>query len=116
MSLMQHDTATSTPESAPAASVAVSARPVAQAPADKPVLVGLDRAELAEALAGIGVPERQLRMRVAQLWHWLYVRGASDFADMTNIAKDLRAKMAEAFSIRRPEMVSEQISSDGTRK
>lgn len=116
MSLMQHDTATSAPEGVPAGTPAVPARPTAQAPGDKPVLVGLDRTELAEALAGIGVPERQLRMRVAQLWHWLYVRGASDFAEMTNIAKDLRGQLAEAFSIRRPEMVSEQISSDGTRK
>ena len=92
------------------------ATPLAAAPADKPTLVGMDRAELAEALAGIGVPERQQRMRVAQLWHWLYVRGASDFSEMTNIAKDLRTVLAGAFTIRRPEMVSEQISSDGTRK
>jgi 23S rRNA (adenine2503-C2)-methyltransferase len=85
-------------------------------PAEKPTLIGLDREELAEALGGVGVPERQRRMRVAQLWHWLYVRGASDFSEMTNIAKDLRSVLDGAFSIRRPEMVSEQISSDGTRK
>lgn len=85
-------------------------------PAEKPTLIGLDRDELAEALAGIGVPERQLRMRVAQMWHWMYVRGVSDFADMLNVSKDLRAQLGDAFTIARPEIVSEQISNDGTRK
>lgn len=84
--------------------------------ADKPTLVGLSREELAAAMAEVGVPEKQRRMRAAQLWHWLYVRGVSDFAAMTNIAKDLRAKLDETFSIARPEIVSEQISVDGTRK
>ncbi|MEP0232267.1 23S rRNA (adenine(2503)-C(2))-methyltransferase RlmN [Roseibium sp.] len=83
---------------------------------DKPTLVGLSREELAEAMASIGIPEKQRRMRASQLWHWLYVRGVSDFAYMTNIAKDLRAKLAETFSIARPEIVDEQISVDGTRK
>jgi 23S rRNA (adenine2503-C2)-methyltransferase len=83
---------------------------------EKPTLIGLTREELAEAMAEIGVPEKQRRMRASQLWHWLYVRGVSDFALMTNIAKDLRAKLGEAFTIARPEIVSEQISVDGTRK
>ena len=55
-------------------------------------------------------------MRASQLWHWLYVRGVSDFAQMTNIAKELRQKLDQAFTIARPEIVSEQISVDGTRK
>jgi 23S rRNA (adenine2503-C2)-methyltransferase len=55
-------------------------------------------------------------MRVAQLWHWLYVRGATDFDAMTNVAKDLRARLAGQFAIGRPEIVTEQISEDGTRK
>ncbi|MBD8891594.1 23S rRNA (adenine(2503)-C(2))-methyltransferase RlmN [Labrenzia suaedae] len=83
---------------------------------DKPPLIGLSREELADAMASIGIPEKQRRMRASQLWHWLYVRGVSDFSLMTNIAKDLRAKLAEAFSIARPEIVSELISVDGTRK
>lgn len=83
---------------------------------EKPPLIGLSREELADAMASIGIPEKQRRMRASQLWHWLYVRGVSDFALMTNIAKDLRAKLAETFSIARPEIVSEQISVDGTRK
>ena len=64
---------------------------------DKPTLIGLSREELGEALGTIGVPQKQWRMRASQLWHWLYVRGVSDFAQMTNIAKDLRQKLDEAF-------------------
>ncbi|WP_176084858.1 23S rRNA (adenine(2503)-C(2))-methyltransferase RlmN [Martelella sp. HB161492] len=83
---------------------------------EKPGLVGLTRPEMAEALFNAGVPERQLRMRVNQLWNWIYVRGVTDFADMTNVAKDLRQTLADHFTIARPEVVDEQISSDGTRK
>ena len=82
----------------------------------KPSLVGMSRDAMAEALNSIGIPERQVRMRVSQLWHWLYVRGVSDFAHMFNISKDLRAKLADHFEIGRPEIVEEQISADGTRK
>jgi 23S rRNA (adenine2503-C2)-methyltransferase len=84
--------------------------------AEKPSLVGMDRDELAAALAEAGVPERQRRMRVQQLWHWLYVRGVSDFNDMRNVSKELRTELAARFSIIRPEIVEEQISNDGTRK
>ncbi len=83
---------------------------------DRPTLIGLSREELGEALGTIGVPERQWRMRASQLWHWLYVRGVSNFALMTNIAKDLRLQLAEHFTIARPHIVSELISVDGTRK
>ncbi len=79
-------------------------------------LIGLLREEMTEALAEVGVPERQRRMRVSQLWHWLYVRGVSDFDAMRNISKDLRQQLAERFSIARPEIVEEQVSEDGTRK
>ena len=83
----------------------------------KESLIGLTRDELAEALVAAGiVPERQAKMRVQQLWHWLYVRGVSDFADMFNISKDLRAELDRHFTIARPEIVEEQISTDGTRK
>jgi 23S rRNA (adenine2503-C2)-methyltransferase len=82
----------------------------------KPTLVGLSRAELGTALTAIGVPERQAKMRAAQLWHWIYVRGVTDFAAMTNVSKDLRAALAGAYLIDRPEIVSEQVSTDGTRK
>ncbi|WP_295895162.1 23S rRNA (adenine(2503)-C(2))-methyltransferase RlmN [uncultured Bartonella sp.] len=82
----------------------------------KSSLIGLSRAEMASALQEIGVPERQSRMRVSQLWHWLYVRGVSDFNDMFNISKDVREKLQKHFSIARPEIVEEQVSNDGTRK
>jgi 23S rRNA (adenine2503-C2)-methyltransferase len=82
----------------------------------QPSLVGLTRAGLAEALGGAGVPERQRRMRVQQIWQWLYVRGAQHFEEMTTLPKDLRATLAERFTVARPEIVTEQISVDGTRK
>jgi 23S rRNA (adenine2503-C2)-methyltransferase len=84
--------------------------------ADRPSVIGLPRAELANAMVAAGVPESQARMRAAQIWHWIYVRGATDFAVMTNISKALRAKLADHFTISRPEIVTEQISEDGTRK
>jgi 23S rRNA (adenine2503-C2)-methyltransferase len=79
-------------------------------------LIGLSRAGLAARLRDLGVPERQMRMRASQLWSRLYVRGARDFAGMTDIAKELRGELAEAFTLDRPEIVTEQISVDGTRK
>ena len=91
-------------------------RSATPAAADKPSLVGLSRAGLAGALQEIGIPERQVKMRAAQLWHWLYVRGATDFGAMTNMAKDLRATLDGAFTLARPEIVTEQVSEDGTRK
>jgi 23S rRNA (adenine2503-C2)-methyltransferase len=83
---------------------------------DKPSLVGMPRAALAEALASVGVPERQRRMRVQQIWHWLYVRGAKNFDDMTTLSKELRACLADHFTLARLEIAAEQISVDGTRK
>jgi 23S rRNA (adenine2503-C2)-methyltransferase len=82
----------------------------------KPSLVGLSRAELAAALGSVGVPEGQRKMRVQQLWHWIYFRGLTDFASMTSVSKDLRAALAERFTLDRPEVVAEQVSVDGTRK
>ena len=79
-------------------------------------LIGLGRADLAARLEGLDVPERQSRMRVGQLWNWLYAQGATDFARMTNIAKVFRAELDGNFTLARPEIVTEQVSSDGTRK
>ena len=79
-------------------------------------LVGFGRAALQEKLAEIGVPAREQRMRVNQLWHWIYHRGASSFDAMLNVSKTLRATLDDAFTLDRPEIVSEQISKDGTRK
>ena len=85
-------------------------------PPAKPSLVGLSRAELSERLADIGIAPPQRNMRVQQLWHWIYFRGASSFEEMTSVSKETRAKLAERFTVDRPEVVAEQISSDGTRK
>jgi len=79
-------------------------------------LAGLGRAGLHAALTEIGVPERECKMRVAQLWHWIYFRGVLDFAEMSSVSKHLRAKLAEHFTLERPEVVVEQVSADGTRK
>jgi len=79
-------------------------------------LIGESREGLATRLEQLGVPERQSRMRVGQLWNWLYVQGATDFARMTNIAKEFRAELDSSFTLARPEIVTEQVSSDGTRK
>jgi 23S rRNA (adenine2503-C2)-methyltransferase len=83
---------------------------------EKPSLIGLSRAALADALGAIGVPERQRRMRVQQIWHWLYVRGAQNFDAMTTLSKELRAALAQRFTLARPDIAAEQISVDGTRK
>ncbi len=82
----------------------------------KPTLAGRNRDGLRAALASIGVPEKQLRMRSEQLWSWIYVRGATEFAQMSDVSKDLRGKLAGAFTLKRPEIVTEQVSGDGTRK
>ncbi|WP_430436289.1 23S rRNA (adenine(2503)-C(2))-methyltransferase RlmN [Oceanibaculum nanhaiense] len=78
----------------------------------RPNLVGMDRAEMAAAFAGMGLPA----FRMKQVWNWVYHRGASDFEVMTNIAKELRGRLADTFRIARPEVVTEQKSSDGTIK
>lgn len=85
-------------------------------PPAKPSLIGLSRAELAATLGKIGVAPRQQKMRVQQLWHWIYFRGAKSFDEMTSVSKDARTALAEHFTVDRPEVVAEQISNDGTRK
>jgi 23S rRNA (adenine2503-C2)-methyltransferase len=95
---------------------AVGAAPGASPDAGKPSLAGLGRAGLRAALSAAGVPEKQLRMRTAQLYSWLYVRGVPTFDAMTDVAKELRAELSERYTLARPEIVSEQVSVDGTRK
>src|SRR3954470_16128481 len=85
-------------------------------PPAKPSLVGLTRAALAEALGAVGVAPSQQKMRVQQLWHWIYVRGAQDFSQMTSVSKELRATLDRHYTLARPEVVAEQVSMDGTRK
>src|SRR5688500_3236997 len=85
--------------------------------ASRPSLIGLSKGQLATSLVEAGVTtERESRMRANQLWNWLYVNGTTDFDRMTNVAKPVRQKLADTFILDRPEIVSEQVSSDGTRK
>ena len=79
-------------------------------------IVGLTREQLQQALIAAGTPEKQAKMRVGQVWQWVYHWGLRDFAQMTNLAKDYRALLAEHFEISLPEIVTRQVSTDGTRK
>jgi 23S rRNA (adenine2503-C2)-methyltransferase len=83
---------------------------------EKPSLVGVTRSQLAALLGAVGVPEAQRKMRVQQLWHWIYFRGFTEYDQMTSLSKELRARLAGNFTLARPEVVAEQISVDGTRK
>ncbi|HEY6383298.1 MAG TPA: 23S rRNA (adenine(2503)-C(2))-methyltransferase RlmN [Pseudolabrys sp.] len=83
---------------------------------EKPSLIGLTRAQLADALGSFGVPQEQIKMRVQQLWHWIYFRGVTSLDEMSSVSKDLRAALAERYTLARPEIVAEQVSVDGTRK
>jgi len=88
--------------------------PAVQAPVN---LSGLTRAELRQALIDAGVcPPEKAKMRASQVWSWIHHYGVTDFAAMSNVAKDMQAKLAEAFTLARPEIVERQVSKDGTRK
>ncbi len=84
--------------------------------ADRVNLVGLTRPQLRAALIEAGTPEKQARMREAQVWQWVYQKGVRDFAAMTNLSKAYRALLQDHFTIEVPEVVSRSVSSDGTRK
>ncbi|HVA11968.1 MAG TPA: 23S rRNA (adenine(2503)-C(2))-methyltransferase RlmN [Stellaceae bacterium] len=81
-------------------------------PDAKKNLVGLSRDELAAEMASLGAAP----FRARQLWHWIYHRGATDFAVMTTLAKDFRSALAEHYAIARPVESRAQLSDDGTRK
>ncbi|MEO1549969.1 MAG: 23S rRNA (adenine(2503)-C(2))-methyltransferase RlmN [Pseudomonadota bacterium] len=81
-----------------------------------PNLIGLTREQLREALAAAGTPERQLKMRTGQIWAWIYNKGVRSFDDMTDLSKAYRTQLAEHFILSRPEIVTRQVSNDGTRK
>ena len=84
---------------------------------DGPInLVGLTRDAMRDTLIAHGTPEKQAKMRVGQIWQWIYEKGISDFDAMTNLAKPYRAELSQHFTVARPEIVSKQVSLDGTRK
>ena len=79
-------------------------------------LIGLSRDAMRAAFIAAGTPEKQAKMRVGQVWQWIYYWGVRDFAQMTNLAKDYRQLLADNFVITLPEVVTRQVSDDGTRK
>ncbi|SEO06375.1 23S rRNA m(2)A-2503 methyltransferase [Salinihabitans flavidus] len=83
---------------------------------DRINLVGLTRDRLREVLVEHGTPEKQAKMRVGQIWQWIYQWGVRDFDAMTNLSKAYRRDLSDAFTIEIPELVSKQVSADGTRK
>ena len=93
---------------------------MAEAPADisdaRESLCGADKAALDAALAQAGVPDKQIKMRRQQIWSWLYTHGVHDFDAMHNVAKAVRAGLAENFSLARLHVSQVQYSDDGTRK
>ncbi|MEN8838358.1 MAG: 23S rRNA (adenine(2503)-C(2))-methyltransferase RlmN, partial [Celeribacter marinus] len=78
--------------------------------------VGLSRDQMRALLVEHGTPEKQAKMRVGQIWQWIYQWGVRDFEEMTNLSKALRSSLCEAFEVRIPEVISKQVSDDGTRK
>ncbi len=79
-------------------------------------LVGMTRDQMRAALIAAGTPEKQAKMRVGQVWQWVYHWGVREFDRMTNLAKDYRALLADNFVLEVPEVVTRLISEDGTRK
>ncbi len=87
-----------------------------QIESDQKNLIGLTRSSLSQTLLELGVPERKLKMRVDQLWNWIYVRGCRDFGAMSNLAKDFRNLLDKNSALRVPDCRIRKISKDGTRK
>ncbi|WP_370206076.1 23S rRNA (adenine(2503)-C(2))-methyltransferase RlmN [Pararhodobacter marinus] len=83
---------------------------------ETPNLIGMTREQLRAALIAHGTPEKQAKMREGQVWQWLYYWGAREFTQMTNLSKDYRAFLDRTFQIKLPEVVTRQVSADGTRK
>ena len=96
-------------------------RPISSLESDALIkLVGLGRKEIAELLSKnesiLAIEPKKIRMRTKQIFHWIYNYGVTEWSQMTNIAKPLRAKLQTVFSLERPEIIERQISVDGTRK
>lgn len=108
------DIASKNPNAKSVEATAVSVKP-GQAD-EKPSLIGIQQDAMIDMLKEAGVPQKQAKMRTQQIWYWLYVRGVSDFDEMTNLSKALRADLTQKFELARPEIIEEQISVDGTRK
>ncbi|MBG03275.1 MAG: 23S rRNA (adenine(2503)-C(2))-methyltransferase RlmN [Rhodospirillaceae bacterium] len=96
----------------PSAIIGTQTRP-APSPGDgRTNLLGLSREEISTALAALDVE----RYRADQIYGWIYAKGVTDFEAMTNLSKDLRSRLQDAFRIDRPGITADQQSVDGTRK
>jgi 23S rRNA (adenine2503-C2)-methyltransferase len=91
-------------------------RPAFEAEDKRVDLVGLPRDAIRAALEEAGLEPKQAKLRAKQIWHQIYNRGATSFETMSDIAKPQRAWFAERFVVGRPQVVVEQVSTDGTRK
>ena len=85
-------------------------------PSGKVNLIGMSRAVMLEKLLEIGTPEKQVKMRVAQLWQWIYQKGERNFSYMSNLSKNYRELLSKNFILDVPKVISKQCSKDGTRK
>ena len=88
----------------------------ASAPDERVSLIGLDRSELARAVAQIGETKKSANLRAKQLWHWIYHHGVDDFSHMSSLNGALREALAAAYTLARPKITRDQLSEDGTRK
>lgn len=97
---------------APDLSAFLPGGPLAGADDARPNLVGMDLAEMAEALEPLGLPA----FRAKQIFRWVYLRGATSFSEMTDLSKALRDRLEAAFRVGRPRVAADRESQDGTRK
>ncbi|MBT4203849.1 MAG: 23S rRNA (adenine(2503)-C(2))-methyltransferase RlmN [Rhodobiaceae bacterium] len=80
-------------------------------------LYGMSREDLLSNLSSLDIiPNKQIPMRIKQLWNWTYVNGVDDINSMQNISKPIRDKLQDIYTLHRPKIVTEQKSSDGTIK
>jgi 23S rRNA (adenine2503-C2)-methyltransferase len=101
----------------PVAGTTAAPAPKPLAADGRPSLIGLDLASLTEVIGALQVvPERQAALRARQLFHWLYHRGACDFASMSTLPKPLRQALDDGWSVARPDIATAQTAADGTRK
>ena len=79
-------------------------------------IIGLPKLSLSEHLRKAGIQEKNLNMRLNQIWGWLYQKGVTDFSKMSNISKEIQSLISDYFQISLPEIVKKKVSKDGTRK
>jgi len=94
----------------------ISHRPATESQSGPVNLSGLSLVKLRQRMEDIGVEKKKVKMRANQIWRWMHHYGVMDFDEMTDVAKDMRAKLAEDHILERPEIIDNQVSVDGTQK